>query len=99
MHYNSREGESRVQHELKYFITNHCSWHGVKVHSSKTAEINKLAQRYTSQEAIRDAITRPLPPIPAPSQVETHKAKQHLQQHFWSKTEYTNTQQDLTVGW
>jgi hypothetical protein len=63
-------------------ITNHCSWQEVKIHSSKTVEINKLARRYTSQEAIRDAITRPLPPIPAPSRVESHKAKQHLQQHF-----------------
>jgi hypothetical protein len=45
-------------------------------------EINKLARRYTSQQAIRDAITRSLPPIPAPSWVESHKAKQHLQQHF-----------------
>jgi hypothetical protein len=45
-------------------------------------DINKLAQRYTSQEAIRDAITRPLPPIPAPSRVESHKAKQHLQPHY-----------------
>jgi hypothetical protein len=43
--------------------------------------INKLAQRYTSQEVICDAITRPLPPIPAPSRVESHKAKQHLEQH------------------
>jgi hypothetical protein len=53
-----------------------------KVQSSETAEINKLARRYTSQEAIRDVITRPLPPIPAPSRVESHLAKQHLQQHF-----------------
>jgi hypothetical protein len=44
--------------------------------------INKLAQRYTSQEVICDAITRPLPPIPAPSRVESHKAKQHLEQHY-----------------
>jgi hypothetical protein len=36
--------------------------------------------RYTSQEAICDAITqRPHPPIPAPSRVESHQAKQlHL---------------------
>jgi hypothetical protein len=32
-------GESRVQHELTKFITNHCSWPGVKVQSLKTAEI------------------------------------------------------------
>jgi hypothetical protein len=51
---------------------------GVNVQSSETSEINKLARRYTSQEAIRDVITRPLPPIPAPSRVESHQAKQHL---------------------
>jgi hypothetical protein len=64
----------------------------------KTAEINKLVQQYTSQLAIRDAITHPLPPIPAPIRVEFHQAKQHLQPHYESKAEYTNTQQDLTVG-
>jgi hypothetical protein len=50
----------------------------------------------TSHEAIRDAITqRHHPPIPAPSQVETHRAKQlHLKTTI-SKVEYTNTQQDL----
>jgi hypothetical protein len=72
---------------------------GIKVQSLETTEINKLVRRYTSQEAIRDVITRPLPPIPAPIRVESHQAKQHLQQHFQSMAEYTNTQQDLTVGW
>jgi hypothetical protein len=50
----------------------------------------------TSQEAIRDAITqRHHPTIPAPSRVETHRAKQlHLKTTI-SKAEYTNTQQDL----
>jgi hypothetical protein len=55
---------------------------GIKVQSLETTEINKLVRRYTSQEAIRDVITRPLPPIPAPIRVESHQAKQHLQQHF-----------------
>jgi hypothetical protein len=47
----------------------------------KTAKV-LIAIRYdmTSQEAICDAITRhPHPPIPAPSRVESHQAKQlHL---------------------
>jgi hypothetical protein len=30
--------------------------------------------------------------------VESHQANQHLQQHFLSKAEHTNTHQDLT-GW
>jgi hypothetical protein len=51
----------------------------------------------TSLEAIRDAITRRHhPPIPAPSRVESHQAKQlHLKTTIKAKTEYTNTQQDL----
>jgi hypothetical protein len=50
----------------------------------------------TSLEAIRDAITRRHhPPIPAPSRVESHQAKQlHLKATI-SKAEYTDTQQDL----
>jgi hypothetical protein len=47
--------------------------------------------RWTSREAIRGAITRRHPPIPAPSRVEYLRAKQHLEQHFYSKTEYTST--------
>jgi hypothetical protein len=45
----------------------------------KTTEI-LIAIRYTSQETIRDAITRRYhPPIPAPSRVESHQDKQlHL---------------------
>jgi hypothetical protein len=53
----------------------------------------------TIMGGVRDAITRRHPLIPAPSRVESHKAKQHLLQHLQSKAEYTNTQQDLTVGW
>jgi hypothetical protein len=33
-----------------------------------------------------------------PSLVVIHPVTQHLQQQFYSKAEYTNTQQDLTVG-
>jgi hypothetical protein len=51
----------------------------------------------TSQLAIYDAITRRHHrPIPAPSWVESHQAKQlHLKTTINSKAEYTNTQQDL----
>jgi hypothetical protein len=56
------------------------------------------SRRQTSQEVIHDAITRRHPPIPAPGLVESHQDKQHLQQHLYSKAEYTNTEQDLTVG-
>jgi hypothetical protein len=43
----------------------------VKVQSLETMEINNLAQRETSQEAIRDVITGHHPP-----------GQQHLQQQF-----------------
>jgi hypothetical protein len=51
----------------------------------------------TSQEAIRDAMTqRHHPPIPAPSRVESHRAKQlHLKTTI-SKAKYINTHQDFT---
>jgi hypothetical protein len=52
------------------------------VQSLKTAEINKLAAWWTSQEVVHDAITCRHPPIPAPSRVESKQDKQHLQQQF-----------------
>jgi hypothetical protein len=41
----------------------------------KISGIIKLAKMVNTQEAARDAITRRHPPIPAPSQVESHQAK------------------------
>jgi hypothetical protein len=61
----------------------------------KIAEV-LIAIRDDITGAVRDAIIqRHHPPIPAPSRVESHQAKQlHLNNNL-SKAEYTNTQQDL----
>jgi hypothetical protein len=56
----------------------------------KTAELN-YTTRGASQEACHDAFIHHLPPTPAPSLTVPGTID-------YTKTEYTNTKRDLTVG-